>query len=918
MIDRSHLKRIRSYCLVACALSLLPFYLTAQDAAGDDDVFELEEYVVTSYSESVIESIAAKRASTEVVDLVVSEDIGKFPDENVAEALQRLGGIQIQRENGEGTTVAVRGIEPNLNLVTIDGRTASDGSFGRSFDFSTLSADLVAGLKVIKSQSADMVEGGIGAVIEISTPKPLAFGQDRVGRLTAQATYNDMTEDISPKYSGLISQKFNDGKTGLLLSFSYEDFTQRTDRFGNNGWVRNAITDGPDLFTPRFFLHQALLQDRLRKGFTGAFQYRPTNKLLVTLTANVNEYTTSLANNAFNVNTPNRAAAFPDVLEENYTFNENGTGVTFDGPTNQAVPIQTYSTRVADIKGFGIDVKWNPSERWVIDFDYSYSESETDSNPKNLVDIRFLPSEFPYAKYALPEGGGVPDLSLQYSAGIDPNSPDLYVIRQLNLGRTINENSEAAAAVDVDYHFKKGFFTKFEFGGRYSDRDVSRPFMYGFPAIRPAAADRPPVIDDILAPFPIDNFLDAAGADITRSWMVVDQQKALDYLASQGYAFDVGNVDDYPANPLQLFDINEEVLAGYVKLNFSASIGNMPISGNFGVRYTETDLLSSGSASTNGAIEAVSVNRKYDDALPSFTLIMNPHEDVVLRLAGAKVMSRPNLSFMAVTRTVNLERIPVSINDGNPYLEPYRADQLDFATEWYPNDSTMLALTFFYKDVESFVSRTASTVPFEEEMLPGSTIPPGEEVLLNRPENLAGDEVEGFELNYKQVFSNLPAPFNGLGIDANYTYTKSGESPRNLIFADADLQLEDGTFPDSAFQNLPLENMSKKSYNITAFFEKGPFAMRLAYNWRERYLIQAVHFQNTPRFRDDYGQWDGRLSYRFSNKLKFTIDAINITDETTYSFYGVDSAAPNPNGKEKISEFLSTGRKIIVGLTYSF
>ncbi|MBC9868628.1 MAG: TonB-dependent receptor [Opitutae bacterium] len=895
--------------------------VTAQESEEEETIgetFELDSFVVQGYAESLRKSIEIKRETVEVTDLIVSEDIGKFPDENVAEALQRLTGVQIQRTNGEGTYVSIRGVEPNLNLVTIDGRTASSGGFERAFDFSTLSADLVSGLRVIKSQSADLIEGGIGAIIEINTPKPLDFREERVGRLTAQTSHLNLTGDYSPKYSGLFSQQFNEGKTGLLFSFSYEDFQQRTDRFGNNGWVRNAIAGGPDLFTPRFFLHQSGLQDRERIGFTGAFQYLPSEDLLITFTANKNEYTTELENNAFNVNTPNRTGAFPDILDD-YTFNENGTGIAFDGQTNQAVPIQTYSYRVSDNTGFGVDINWKPNDRWSVDFDASYTSSDTDNNPNNLVNIRFLPSEFPHAVYSFPRGpGSVPDLELTYSPGIDETSPDLYVIRHLQLNRAWTESSESALAVDFDYLLGDGFFSELEFGARLSDRNVGIPNRYGFPQLGIPAADRPTVTNELLTPFPIDNFLAASGANITREWMVVDQARTLAFMAERGYEYDTENWQDYPGNPLQLYDIQEEVLAGYLKLNFSGSLGAMPVSGNLGVRYTDTSLVSSGSESAGGTTQPVSVNRGYDDVLPSFTIVANPHRDVVLRLAGAKVMTRPRLSSMNVRRNANLERVPVSINDGNPYLDPYRADQFDLSFEWYPDESTLLSLAFFYKDVESFVSSVARAVPFTEELLPGANIPLGEEVSLTRPENLAGDTVEGFEVGFQHVFTNLPAPLDGLGVNVNYTYTKSGEGPRNLIFADADLRLEDGTFPDSAFVQLPLEGMSKNSYNLGVFYEKGPFSGRLAYNFRENYLLNSVHHQNTPRLQDDFGQLDGRLAYRINNNFKVTLDALNINEETSYVYYAVDVGAPNPGGKEKFDEFLSTGRKIVLGATYAF
>lgn len=905
-------------CFAFCLSLAVPFGLQAQDVdTANDEPLELEALVVEGYADSLRQSMQAKRSSTEVTDVILAEDIGQFPDENVAEALQRITGVQIQRNDGEGTYISVRGVEPGLNMVTVDGRTASSGGFERAFDFSTLSADLVSSLRVIKSQSADLVEGGIGAVVEIQTPKPLNFRDPRVARLTATFSHTDLADDWSNKFSGLFSQQFDDGKQGFLVSFATEDNLQRTDNFGNNGWVRNAIEGGQDLFTPRFFLHQSYLRDRERKGVTGAYQWQPSDQIKLTLSGNWNQYITEQERNAYNVNTPNRTGAEQTLRAplDDYTFNENGTGVAFDGQTNQSVPIQQYTLRSSIVNGYGANLEWKASDRLSFEFDASKSESYNDSNPENRVDIRWNPAEFPAGVYSLPESGsGVPDLRL---TGIDPDDRTLYNVRQLNLNRIINENEDTALSADMDLQFDEGFFSSFEAGVRLSERTTDRPRRIGMsrrPGNFPIGIETPA---SVVVPFPIDNYLDGSSADVTRTWMVVDQRATLDYLADQGLSFDLTDPWSNP-NPLQLFSINEEIFAGYAKLNFETLWGDIPVNGNFGFRYADTSLNSKGASSVDGVVTPESVDTGYDDVLPSFTIIAKPRQDVVLRLAGASVMTRPQLDFLTVSQTVNLERVPVSINNGNPYLDPYRADQLDLSLEWYINDIDSFSLAFFYKDVESFVTRSASTLPFVEELAPGVAITPGEEVSVNRPENLAGDTVEGFEVAYQKVFANLPEPFDGLGITANYTYTKSGVGPRNTIFADADLRNADGSFPDSALTQLPLEGLSKHSYNLVGFYDKGPFSMRLAYNWRDRYLLNAQFHQNAPLMREEYGQWDGRIQYRVNEKIKLTLDAINLDESTTYEFYAHDVSSPNPDSAERIRLFSQTGRKINAGVTYSF
>ncbi len=904
---------------LALCLSLAgPAGLRAQETANSE-AFELESLVVEGYKDSLRMSMQAKRSAVEVSDLILAEDIGQFPDENVGEALQRITGVQLQRdENGEGTVVSVRGVEPDLNLVTIDGRPASSGGFARAFDFSNLSADLVSSLKVVKSQSADMIEGGIGAIIQIKTPKPLNYRDPRVGRINVQFSQLDLTGDWANKYSGLFSQQWADRTQGFLLSYAYEENVVRTDRFGNNGWVRNAVEGGQDLFTPRFFLHHSRVMDRERSGFTGSYQWKPSDQFLLTLSGNLSEYSTFQVSNGYNVNTPNQSGAFPDILD-NYIFNENGTGVAFDGPTNQSVPIQENFRRKNIVDGFGAQVEWKLSDRLSADFDAAFSESYSDSNPDQVQQIRWIPASRPPATYTLPEGGrGAPDISL---VGLDPTDHTLYNFRQLNLGRDITENEETALAVDLDYDFEEGFFSKFETGLRWSERITDRPRAYNLGSIRPPDFNVPgggvPTPESVLVPFPVDDFLASVGADVIREWMVVDQDASIQYLRDQGYGFDL--TDPWStALERQIFDVQEEVNAAYAKMNFETLWGEVPISGNFGTRYTETNIASTGAQTIGSDTSRVTLENDYGDWLPSFTFVAKPRQDVVLRLAGSRVMTRPNLNFLTVNQTVNFERVPKSINNGNPFLDPYRADTLDLSAEWYVSDIDSFTFALFQKKVESYVNRAASTVPFREELAPGVAIAEGEEVAVNQPENLDGDTIEGFEVSYQKAFVNLPVPFDGLGFTTNYTYTKSGVAPRNFIFADADLRNADGTFPESALVPLPLPGNSKHSYNLVAFYDKGPFSARFAYNWREGYLINPQFHQNAPLMRDDYGQWDARMQYRINDKIKLTFDAINFDDSSIYEYYAQDLSSPNPDAKERIRLVSFNGAKYNVGVTYSF
>ncbi|MDQ8180257.1 TonB-dependent receptor [Pelagicoccus sp. SDUM812005] len=891
------------------ALSLAPLTVHAQKSSDDDGVFELDAYVVESYSDSLRESIHAKRDSTEVADMVLSEDIGKFPDSNVAEALQRITGVQINRTDGEGSYVAVRGVEPDLNLVMIDGAIASSGGFERAFDFSTLSSDLVSGLRVIKSQSADLVEGGVGAVIKVQTPNPLNFKSDRTIRFSTEGSYSSMTSDWSPKYTGLYSQTFAEGKLGALFSFSYEDRAQRTDQVGTNGWVRLAVPGEQDNFIPRFVNVSSNFTEQKRTGLTGAVQYRPSENLEFILKLRSNEYETSQERNGFNTR----------PLENNlsgFVFNEDNTAISYSGPSFNygALPIQTYNVRLSTSDSAVLTAKWKASDRVDVDFGYDVSSSENDSNPNGLVDVRYYLANDPdegirrTVSYAM-NPGGVPEISM---VG-DTTDSSNWTFRQYNLNRNISTTDTKAVYADLDFDTGGNLFNLFETGLRLSTQEAAKPYQAGERYVNLGL----PIPDDAVVPFPVDDFLGDVDGDIYREWMVVDQERAVEVLYESGNEFP--GLDDLTENLQNQGAIEEKVTAAYAKMNFSHYFRETSLTGNFGVRFARTDITVDGYGQNGDGVWVPSqVKRSYNDLLPSFTFVAKPKQDLILRFAGASVMTRPKLQDLSISRSVQPERVPPSINNGNPYLDPYRADTLDLSAEWYIDESSLLSVALFYKDIESLIATGTEDVIFEEYMAPGTALIPGEEVRLTSPANMPGDTLEGFELNFQKQFKNMAAPFNNMGVNANYTYTKSGLGVRNEAFVDQDAALEDGTYPTSAYTLYPLAGNSKHSYNLGAFYENEKFFLRLAYNWRDRYLSNALGFQNTPEFTEEYGQWDGRFSWTINEFVTFNLDGINLTDETNYSFYALQLGANNPDSTERFSSYQQTGRKVNASFSFAF
>ncbi|GAB5456982.1 MAG: TonB-dependent receptor [Henriciella sp.] len=868
-------------------------------AEGDTEAADektLDTVTVTGIRRSLEDSIGTKRDASSIVDAISSEDIGKLPDENIAESLQRITGVSITRNKGEGQFVSIRGLSPDLVRVTINGRTAtssisnnaaddpSSESVGRRFAFDQLGSELLSSLEVYKTPTADLTEGGVAGTINIKTPRPF----DNPGTKFSAGlfgAYSELSGATNPRGSALFSQTNADSTFGYLLSASYSERDVRQDSVDQVGYQLEDIDIGGDgtidfaqVAAPRITRPFAFEESRERLGVSGVMQWAPSDTLEITGDLILTEFTVDEES----IDLPARlfvsSRTADGALAVNDARVQNGTLTYVDTEGADVRNDRQFRTIDTQTMIAGLNGKWE-SGPWNAEADLSLSRTEvSEDRERAIFDARGVGLTLNFEN-----GDPVPDIGLDF----DPNDGSRYEAAGLNLirlQRAESEDEELALRLDGGYQFQEGVLSSIETGFSYRDR--SKTVDEDLTNIR--NADFAVNLGDFSTPFIFDDFLSGSNADIPRSWAGPDNDALRAAFVPAGVTLGENELAD--------FKIEEEILAAYVKANFEGELGQIPFSANAGLRYTSTDQTSngftnndlvlvaggvSGGGATSGGATPVSADQSYDNWLPSANITFDLSEDLLLRFAAAEVMTRPDLQSSALF--FNINEAAETILTGNPGLDPFKATQFDVSLEWYFAPASILSAAVFHKDIDSFIT----SVTQQEEIF-------GDTFIVTRPINGEGATISGLELSYQQIFDSLPAPFDGFGVVANYTYV------------DSDAELESSFAQGKTFS---LEGLSEHSYNLVGFYEKNDFSARLAYNHRSEFLSQLVGFGGNPVSVKANGQLDASLGYAINDRISLSLEAVNITDEPVESFFAEEI---------QLRDFSETGRRFFFGVRASF
>lgn len=870
--------------LSASALALLAWAqpASAQEAAADPqgttqdaEPAQEDDVVVTGIRESLRASIAAKRNSGVISEVITAEDIGKFPDKNVAEALQRVPGIVINREYGEGERVSLRGTAPNLTKTLVNGHAIATADWfileqlaaTRSFNYLTLPSEIVGQLDVYKSPQADVEEGGIGGTINVNTRNPLDLSPFSISG-SAQVVYSELRDSWDPQASGLVSVRNEEGSVGFLLGGVYQKRDIRRDGVEVLGY-QPVTTGGQTALVPSLIGSALFQQERERWGINAGLQMRRDG-----LEVNVTGLYAKFGADNFN---QNYLAWTSNALGGGGTLTNatvrNGTvvsGRVDSVPGGRAVVYDAIDRAAfAETWNQDVDVKYTPWENGALHFKIGYTEAHGDTESQ------------PFYEGGAPGGftfdltGRSPQVSF---IGVDPTRPSDLAFDFGSLHQITNTDKEFYAYADFEQSLGDGLLNSIKVGGKYTDHDRETTFLattYGgfFLPLLANGCGGPCTSSNFAGPLTPDNFLENVDepGTLRRFWQV-DRRRL-----QQIYNGQPASVRARIPNPPENFTINEKTYGGYGMVKF----GGEGWRGNAGVRVIRTEQTSTGNligipANTPGAITdnafgvylPVSQTRRYTDVLPSANVAIDLRRDLVLRLGAGETVARPD--YTDIVPRISLNPGSLTAAGGNPNVDPYRATQADLSLEWYPDRETIVAVALYYKDVKSYI-----TDAITQERFPVQTATPNVsrcQLLditnnlynclfdVNRRANGPGGENKGVEVQLSRTL------FAGFGVLANYTYS------------DADVDESDDGIEREVQGN------SKHTFNVTGFFENELLSARLSYNYRSKFFI--TFDRAAPLNQKATGFLDGQFAINVTRNVALTAEALNLTNEKIEQFSG--------------------------------
>ncbi|WP_172435898.1 TonB-dependent receptor [Sediminicola luteus] len=878
----------------------------------EEDAAELDEVVLTGYRASFAKASKIKREANQVVDAISAEDMGKMPDPNIADALQRVTGVQLTRQDNEGREVSVRGLSSFFTKITVNGSgigpgAAADDSDG--LDVGLLGADLATSLEVYKSPTAKQIEGGVGGTVNIVTAKPLELEKETVitGRL--RANYESLEGSVTPDGSVQLGHIFND-KFGVILGFQGGKRKYRRDAYHDDrsGGYRDTDLgqDGQEFLYPEKSRSRYNERENDQATFNLALQYQPTEQLNLYFNGTLSK---KKKFRQFSQNEIQWRRMMDDVLVPgSAVVDENNTIVEAQFSDISLLSRSSVREDTEELKLFGFGADYQFSDRLKGSLGLSYSQNTVEEITKGdaRIESRLNGLLGPGETFGYRLSGGDAGFTLINPTNFDINDPDIYDVNNpdnrvsFSAGGSFDlyDHKQTAAQTDFTYDWNQGIFKELEFGARYLDRDEDRN--------RPGQiftgefSDVSSVFDNLRnSPSDYGEKLEIAGFG---PFLYPDSYAAYELAQSKGLIESAADRTD------RLFEDNYNTSfdswAAYVQSNLRGTMFGKPFRGNIGVRVVGTDFESTGVSVVNDRDfdselferAIITAGNQYTEILPSFNIALELSDKFLTRVALARVMKRPAPEDTRAAFNVNdvefddtgeiVSEGPYNAFNGNPELDPFMANQVDVSFEYYNNSGSVFSAGVFFKDVKDLTAFDSNEEVVQVEILNPITLEPEVvDAILTSPINADGT-IKGFELSASQFFSFLPSPFDGLGMQANFTYTDAKDENDNVI---------GGT--------------SEKVYNAIAFYEKYGFGIRFAYNFRDAFNESPNRGIN-GRWTDANQRFDLSAFYEITKNLSFTIEGINITNEGNRSYL---DGIPN-----RLNQYEINGTRWLAGLRFKF
>ncbi len=877
--------------LLCISAGLCSLFASVDVGAQVPEGTSIEEVVVTGFRQSLLTAIETKREAVSISDTISAEDIGKFPEQNLAESLQRITGVQITRNNGAGQYVSIRGLPPTFALVDLNGRDMPSpprpGQFGsRSFDFSIISSEFVSAVNVYKSPTADLNEGGLSGTVDVRTLNPA----DVTGRkfvVSAKGSYNSNSTNTQPVLAGIYEDSLADGRLGVVAGASYAKRDILNLRYQAYGlqpsmWWPGSTGAGPTNFPPNAFWDNAqefdaLTGDDKRTSYLAALSLKVSPSADLYAQYFYSSYSVDITSEGDVLRFAGGAGAAPALITDyklGRTITEalpGTTGVTgsiIDSLSATGIDYRNNArTNFEDdlLRQYAVGMNFR-SGAWSGNVDLSDSKSSS-----SLSNLALEATGFASASSAIGSGPA----SWTWTPGYNPLDPTQFHAASFNGAyHQPAEDEIKAGKFEVKYKHGDGFFRGMTLGLRLKNEENSYQTnsvlldgnslaaVLGVPA---ETYGNGCCTGPNIAPYMTQISNNFWGNSHT--YLVSDLNKLY---AKVPLAQLIEAAGGAKPNFGTAYDIKEDTYAGYARLDFGAE--GSPFQGNIGLRYVKTDVTSNGYAPdldnlsccvgttpTVPAAGPVSIKSSYNDLLPSLNVSWDASPELKFRFGAARTLTRPDLA--SLSPAVNsVTSIPWSINEGNPHLHPYTSDNFDLSAEWYFAPGGLLSGAAFYKRISGFIQTLANGTETHNVTQNGVSAP--EVFTIFQPVNAGDTSANGFEVSYQQNFTFLPKPFDGTGILANYTHVNAG----------------DISYGSSA-ASVPMAGVSTHNYTFVGYYEGPRFGIRANYTYRSSYLSsQPDNYFGDGDYIQGYGQLDMSATIHMTSHFDATLEVINVGD----------------------------------------
>jgi iron complex outermembrane receptor protein len=891
---------------------LVPPALAFAAAAAAPDDNALQEIVVTGIRKSVDESLNAKRAATEVTEVVTAEDIGKMPDKNVADSLARLPGITTSSagatEGGfdENDRVSMRGTNPSLTQTLINGHSVASGDWfvldqtgtvGRSVSYTLLPSEIVSKVVVEKSSSASLVEGGVAGSVDIITRKPLDFAQPFTIQASAGAVYATLPSKTDGQYSALGAWKNDANNFGVMLQLFSETRDLRRDGTEVLGYDTIApgsaiATAHPDLSGVQYptDIGAALFtQHRERNGGLLDVEFKPVDSLSFDLTGFSSRLLASNLNDNYLLwSTHFVASGAGQAPNPGYVVQDNTlTSATFAPVAGTAYGVYDQISRPdeqATANFVNLDTTWDATDHLSFLAQVGYSWGDGKTPYQNVSETN--PDIGGGAGYTLNGLGAGPSYNLGATNNTTPTPGGVPVAFSWIFGdQNIDvKDREEWAKIDGAFKVDDSAWQDLKFGARFERHGRTSADVIGQGPT--AAGQSTSAYPTTFSNYP-SNYTNFGGAMPTDVWLWTPAQLA---------AYDSpANVNRNPATRLDwnsMFEVHEFDTAAFVQADFKGSNW----AANVGLRYVHTvenvvtyigvsPLTPNSQYSDFGQFIGVPVSNTYNNVLPSANLKIDLAPDLVARFAAAQTMTRADYSALAGFTSLSPPGAVGEVgggSGGNPDLKPIVSDNLDAGLEWYFAKHSLLSATAFFMGLHNYVSYGTVNKNY---LTYSSQFPNGElePYLLTVPVNADG-RVIGAEFAYQQAFTD------NLGIITNYTYADGKQTSNVTINGDDRLV---GT--------------SKDTYNVTGYFENAHFSARVAYTYRSSFYSGLD--RNTAFTQYNIGDLSASLAYIINQNFSITLDGQNLNNPTL-KYYALNMDQPRAFYKNGTQYYLTARFKM--------